>query len=209
MDEYKQQLQDLADIRNLMESSSRFISLSGLSGVGAGLVALGGAFWVHRYLDSEGLMEGLLPKRILVVSWEQIYTLVGMAVIILLVAMGIAAFFTVRNTQRQGKKLWTRPAQRLMLNLAIPLLAGATFCLILAYHGFSSLVPGATLIFYGLGLLNAGKYTLREIRLLGLSEVALGLAAVLILQYSIVFWAFGFGVLHILYGGIMYFKYER
>ncbi len=209
MSDYKQQLEDLADIKSLMQSSTRFMSLSGLSGVGAGVVALLGAGWVYRYLTLQELVGELLPRRILVVTWTQLYTLVGMAVVILVAALGIATYFTVRNTRRQGQKIWTMSSRRLAFNLTLPLVGGALFCLMLAYHGYSSLIPGATLIFYGLGVLNASKYTLGEIRLLGISEIILGLAATAVLRYGIVFWAIGFGILHILYGAIMYVKYER
>ena len=43
----EEQLQNLAEIRSLMERSSRFISLSGLSGVGAGVCALVGSAAAH------------------------------------------------------------------------------------------------------------------------------------------------------------------
>ena len=209
MSDPREPLQQLSEIRSLMESSTRFVSLSGLSGVAAGAVALAGAAWTYTYLRSENILRELLPRQVFMASMEQYYTLVGMALVILLAAVGSAAFFTVRNTRRQGKSVWTRASQRMLINLMIPLVAGALFCLQLAWYGFSGMVPGATLIFYGLALLNAGKYTLREIRLLGISEVVLGLVAIWVLQYSILFWALGFGVLHIVYGLIMYQKYER
>jgi hypothetical protein len=209
MSDHREPLQQLSEIRSLMEASTRFMSLSGLSGVAAGVVALLGAGWAYAYLLSEQILRELIPRQVYRVSMEQFYTLVGMALLILVMALGAATFFTVRNTQRQGKQVWTKASQRLLINLLIPLVAGGIFCLELAWFGFSSMVPGATLVFYGLALLNAGKYTLREIRLLGISEVVLGLIAALVLKYSILFWAFGFGVLHIVYGLIMYQKYER
>lgn len=209
MSDQHDHLQQLSEIRSLMESSTRFVSLSGLSGVAAGVVALLGAGWTYAYLRSENILPELLPRQVFMASMEQYYTLVGMAMVILLAALGGAIFFTVRNSKRQGKSVWTRASQRLLINLMIPLAAGGLFCLQLAWYGFSGMVPGATLIFYGLALLNAGKYTLREIRLLGISEVVLGLVATWVLEYSIIFWALGFGVLHIVYGLIMYQKYER
>jgi hypothetical protein len=209
MSDPREPLQQLSEIRSLMEASTRFVSLSGLSGVAAGVVALVGAGWTYAYLRRESILRELLPRQVFMASMEQYYTLVGMALVILLAALGGAIFFTVRNSKRQGKPIWTRASQRLLINLLIPLAAGGFFCLQLAWYGFSGMVPGATLIFYGLALLNAGKYTLREIRLLGISEVVLGLIATWVLEYSIIFWALGFGVLHIVYGLIMYQKYER
>ena len=56
---------------------------------------------------------------------------------------------------------------------------------------------------------NASKYTLNDIRYLGLTEIFLGLVALVFLEYSLLFWAIGFGLVHIIYGIVMYYKYER
>lgn len=210
MEDYRQSLRDLAEIRGLMDEATRFISLSGLSGVSAGVVALGGAALTYTYLQGQGIYEAaLLPMRRVPVTPNQLLVLVGLALLILLVAAGAAAFFTVRRARRQGQRVWTRPARRLALNLLIPLGAGAIFCVQLAWHGLGGLVAPATLVFYGLALLNAGKYTLREIRYLGLSEIGLGLLAGFWPGYGIFFWAVGFGILHIAYGTVMYLRHER
>ncbi|TAE59173.1 MAG: hypothetical protein EAZ89_02750 [Bacteroidetes bacterium] len=206
MEDYKQQLRDLGEIRRLVEESSRFVSLSGLSGVAAGVVALIGAAGTAIYLDGEGLLPG--EGRYFYGNGE-VLALVGIALLIFVCAVGASAFFTLRNTRRQGKKVWTAPTRRLMYSMVVPLAAGAVFCIQLALSGEGGMVPGATLLFYGLALLNAGKYTLLEIRYLGISEVVLGLIAVSLTGYGIFFWAFGFGVLHIGYGLWMYLKYER
>ena len=50
MDKRNEHLETLSEIRSLMERSSRFISLSGLSGVAAGVFALMGAAMVYVYL---------------------------------------------------------------------------------------------------------------------------------------------------------------
>ena len=129
--------------------------------------------------------------------------------VILLAAIAVSSFFTIRRTKRVGKQIWSKPTQRLLLNLIIPLVAGAVFCVQLAWYGHPGHVAPATLLFYGMALMNAGKYTLREVRYLGISEIGLGLLAGMMPGYGIVFWAIGFGFLHILYGGIMFYKYER
>ena len=170
---------DLAHIRTLMDRSTRFISLSGLSGVFAGAVALGGA-WVAQYHVAEHavspgdrltygtLRQGLLDTDGLLI------TLMVDALIVLVLALVGAAWFTWRRSKRLGHGLWDRTALRLMWNLLIPLAAGGLVCLALMYHGLPGLVAPATLVFYGLALLNASKYTLDEIRWLALSELVLG-----------------------------------
>ena len=53
MDSHQQSLSDIQDIKRIMERSSRFISLSGLSGVAAGLLGLAASAiaysWIYSY----------------------------------------------------------------------------------------------------------------------------------------------------------------
>ncbi|MEZ4825740.1 MAG: hypothetical protein R3C61_05515 [Bacteroidia bacterium] len=212
MDEYKDRLKDISEIRNLMEESSRFLSLSGLSGVGAGVVALLGAAGTYYYLHGHNMYQNIVRMirgKPYLTSVDQLLTLVGIALVILVCAIGVAVFFTARNARKQGKKIWTRSTSRMLVSLFIPLVAGAIFCVQLAWYGLPGLVAPATLVFYGLALLNAGKYTYREIRYLGISEIVLGLIAAAFVGYGMFFWVIGFGVLHIAYGATMYIRYER
>jgi hypothetical protein len=121
----------------------------------------------------------------------------------------VGTLLTIRNSKRKGIKIWDNSTKRLLINLAIPLIAGGLFCLVLLFHGIIGLVAPATLIFYGLALLNASKYTFDDIRYLGLCEIVLGLAGSFFIGYGLLFWSIGFGLLHIIYGAVMYFKYER
>jgi len=207
MHDYQKQLQDIQQIRNMMEDSTRFVSLSGLSGVGAGVVALIGAAYTYNYLSSQEIYKW--GQSVYMADRSQLFELIGIALVILLAAVAVSSFFTIRHTKKKGKDIWSRPTQRMLLNLIIPLAAGAVFCIQLAWYGEPGHVAPATLIFYGLALMNAGKYTLREVRYLGISEIVLGLVAGMVPGYGIVFWAVGFGLLHIFYGAIMYNKYER
>ena len=138
-----------------------------------------------------------------------ITSLIVIAVIVLILTFGAAIFFTSRKAKKKGQPVWNSSAKRLVVNLFIPLAAGGVFCLILLYHGIYGLIAPAMLLFYGLALLNASKYTLNDIKYLGISELTLGLIAAFWLQYSLLFWALGFGVLNIIYGISMYIKYER
>jgi hypothetical protein len=205
---------ELAHIRGLMDRSTRFLSLSGLSGVVAGASALLGALVAQRYMDAN-LAVRVAPltygedAAIVEDYFTHISVLIGIALGVLLLALLAAFWFTWRRSMRTGQSLWDSSAQRLLLNLFLPLAAGGIFCLALFSSGLPGLVPSATLVFYGLALLNASKYTLDEIRWLGLSEVLLGLVAAFWIGAGLMFWALGFGVLHIFYGALMYFRYER
>ncbi|MCW5908187.1 MAG: hypothetical protein KIS94_10030 [Chitinophagales bacterium] len=203
-------LEQIREIRNIMERSSRFISLSGLSGVFAGFFALAGAAAFYIFINRE-LNYGYsdFAKRVPVdisLNFTRFVILDAAAVIIL--SLAAAVFFTTRHAKSKGETIWNSAAKRMLINLAIPLVAGGIYCLVLLYYGWFGLVAPTTLIFYGLALLNASKYTLDEIRWLGVFEIALGLIGCFFIGYGITLWAIGFGVLHIIYGLLMYSKYE-
>ncbi|HMQ46428.1 MAG TPA: hypothetical protein PKA00_02175 [Saprospiraceae bacterium] len=206
-------LEALQQIRQLMERSSRFISLSGLSGVAAGMWALVGAAVVYSYLGISPFNHRRIYYRqaLEVEKWgmdyRSFFVLVAFSVLLLALTSGI--YFTTRKARSKGQRIWDPLTQRLLLNLAIPLLTGGLFCLGFYYHGYIGFIAPSTLVFYGLALVNASKYTLNDIRYLGIMEIILGLLALFYLGYGLEFWAIGFGVLHILYGTVMYFKYER
>lgn len=203
----KDYIKDISDIRSMMENSSRFISLSGLSGVMAGVYALFGAFVASHliYNSYDFLNISFIERQVRV---NQTYLLIdALAVILMTVITGI--YFTTKKAKQNEIKTWDESAKKVIINLLIPLVAGGLFVIILYTQGYISLIAPSTLIFYGLGLINASKYTFRDIRYLGLIEVALGLLAATSIGNGLLFWAIGFGVLHIIYGGLMYFKYER
>ena len=207
MTEQKEHLQALSDIRSMMERSSRCISLSGLSGVFAGIFALIGAY--AAYLKMQVFNMDLYSRSATINVSEVFAYLFCDAGLILIVSLLVGTLLTIRNSKRKGIKTWDNSAKRLLINLSIPLITGGLFCLVLLYHGIIGLVAPATLIFYGLALINASKYTFNDIRYLGMCEIALGIVASIYIGYGLFFWAFGFGVLHIIYGAVMYFKYER
>ena len=207
-----QHLETLNEIRSIMERSTKFISLSGLSGVAAGVVALIGAGMVYLYLGTTPFSEE--PYYYIVgqgmEKWGLNYLEFFMldALLVLVAALSLGYFFTNRRAQQKGQKMWDATSFRLGINMFIPLAAGGLFCLALLYHGFIGLIAPSTLLFYGLALINASKYTLKDIRYLGFCEISLGLIAMVFIGYGLEFWAIGFGVLHIVYGLVMYNKYE-
>ena len=201
-------LDQIAEIRSIMEKSSRFISLSGLSGVFAGVYALIGASIAYFYLElsitsarSYGSGGVANPKNLLVVF--------VIAVIVLIAAVGTGILLTIRSAKKNNQSIWDSIAKRMIMNLSIPLITGGLFCLLLIYHGILILIAPAMLIFYGLALINGSKYTLNEIRYLGMIEIGLGLLATFFTGYGFIFWVLGFGFMHIIYGIAMYNKYEK
>lgn len=210
MENSEKHLQDLNEIRQIMERSTKFLSLSGWAGIVAGALAILGTIAAFLYLDSRALSyEAALLVRDGGVSTSPLGFLIIDAVIVLLVALSGAVFFSYRKAKKSGEKIWSPVTRRLLLQLAVPLVSGGILVLILIGHDNVSLVAPVTLIFYGLALVNAGKYTTREIVWLGIAEIVTGLAAAIWLPYGIWFWGAGFGIYHIIYGITLYHKYDR
>jgi uncharacterized membrane protein YidH (DUF202 family) len=207
MNQQQEQLAALHEIRNIMDRSSRFISLSGLSGISAGLTALAGAAVVQWYLGEHNIAYRENYDSTL--NQDTILFLLTVALVVLVVALALASFFTIRRARRNNQRIWDSKSQRLLVSLAIPLAAGGVFCAVLLYHGILYLVAPAMLVFYGLALINGSKYTFSDIRYLGICELVLGLLSSFFVSYGLLSWTIGFGVLHIVYGALLYFKYER
>jgi hypothetical protein len=203
--------QDLKAIREIMERSSRFLSLSGLSGIFAGLCALAGAavawffildFGQVNYNDFLEGNTGLLNSGL----W--LYFALDAFIVLVFAILGVA-YFSQRKARKSGQKFWTNSSRRLLIHLMIPMVTGGVFILILVFKNNTDLIASVMLIFYGLSLVNAGKFTFGEIHYLGLTEIVLGILAGVFVSYGLLIWATGFGVMHIVYGTVMYYRYEK
>lgn len=202
---------DLAHIRSMMERSSRFISLSGLSGVFAGLSALIGGLYVYQLFKINGIeyfADGVYGDEVYTVPTKLVSELVVTGIIILVCAFVFGLAFTVRKSKKYNLPIWTSATKKMLFNLAIPLAVGGVFCLSLLFHQYYGLVAPATLLFYGLALINAEKYTFSDIKYLGYCQLILGSISLFFIGYGLIFWIIGFGILHILYGLIMFKKYK-
>jgi len=198
----------------MMKKSTRFLSLSGLSGVFAGIYALVGAYIAYIMLgefaasfrDDVSRDAGMSLKERLFGLYVD-YVLLAAAI---LVASIVTAYvFSNRKAKREGHKLFDHTAIRVLINLCIPLVAGGLFCVALLYHGAIVFIAPCMLLFYGMALINASKYTYDDIRYFGICEIILGLINAFNLGNGLLYWSLGFGVLHIVYGAVMWFKYER
>ena len=205
--ESKKYLEDISEIKNMMNRSTRFLSLSGLSGILAGVYALIGSYVAFTILQ-EIQYEQNSFRRILI-SFDAIDQLLLLAAIIALAAILTGILLSYRKAKRLNEKLWNQTAKRMLLNFSIPLVSGGIFCIALLIHDEFGLIAPATLLFYGFACINASKYPLGDIHNLGITCIILGLLSAFFIGYGLLFWALGFGVCHILYGAIMYFKYEK
>lgn len=206
MQENQDYIRDLAEIRSIMEQSTRFMSLSGWAGILVGIYALVGAWaartWLHFDPASIGYNRPEAPEF-------SPYSLVALALGVLTLAIGTAVWLTSKKAQNRGEKLWNSASKRLLINMAVVLGTGGILMLILINQGLYGILPALTLVFYGLAMYLAGRDSYREIRVLGLLEIALGLLSSCFIEYSLMIWALGFGFLHIGYGIYIHYKYER
>ncbi|HVI45415.1 MAG TPA: hypothetical protein VM802_11110 [Chitinophaga sp.] len=205
----EQHLQALSDIRRMMERSSRFMSLSGLSGISAGISALIGAAlartWLVEYYDRWNTTGVYSEDDFAALKMK----LLVLAICVLVAALCGGTFFTWRRARKNNLPIWDITSRKVLINVAIPLIAGGAFIAGLLYNHLETLVAPTCLVFYGLALINGSKYTLPDVRYLGLLETALGIANLFFLRKGLYFWAIGFGLLHIIYGALMWWKYER
>lgn len=203
----KEEIQDdLASIRSLMERSSKFISLSGLSGILAGVYALIGAVAAYCLMDHPSL--NYTDVTILQFIHAAPY-LAMIAIAVLLASVLSSVILSYQKAKRNGQPIWGNTSKALLFHMIVPLLTGGLLILIFLYRGYFGIVAPAMLVFYGLALIGASNFTFTDIKYLGLCEIILGLIAALLPGYGLAFWAIGFGILHIVYGSVMYLKYDR
>ena len=214
MNEQQQSLEDLQHIKKMMERSSRFISLSGWSGISAGLCALIGAWVARPYVMGEKDMV-INKEAAIILAMANDYRIIlctylfWIAVATFIGAFTSAFIFTYIKSKKESTAICSSTSKRLMINVSIPLIVGGLFLFrMIQFETFGLVAPGC-LIFYGLGLVNASKYTLGEIRYLGFIQIVLGIINLWFVGFGLYFWAVGFGVMHILYGAYMWNKYER
>ncbi len=199
-------LNDISEIKNMMSKSSQFISLSGFSGILAGIYALIGAVLSYNILYAKNSISDDIYYRI--ISLSDMYTLFTIAITVVLLSILTGVLLSVKKAKKIHENIWNATSKRLIINFIIPLIIGGYLCLYLIEKEDFALVAPFTLIFYGLACVNASKYTIGGVRYLGLTMVLLGILNTLFIGYGLIFWALGFGVCHILYGSIMYFKYD-
>jgi hypothetical protein len=212
MQETQAPLQTLQDIKKIMERSSRFISLSGWSGISAGACALLGAFVAYWRIGEYVRVSPTLGPNTAVEYASQLSLLddlIWIAAIVFIAACTSAFFFTYVRSRKNNTPVWDPVSRRLMWNMVIPLFIGGIALLRLLQLGYYEVLGPLSLIFYGLALLNASKYTSGELRYLAIAQLVLGCMNLWMRGAELYFWALGFGVLHIVYGIVMWWKYER
>lgn len=203
MKETQEYLRDLTEIRSMMERSSKFLSLSGWAGIMAGIYALAGAHLAYWNLEFN-------PDDLFYPAGQSaLGDLILLAVSVLILAISTAFYVSYKKARKKGESAWNPVSKKMLADMAVPLVTGGVLLLIFIAKDMLGLLAPSTLIFYGLGLYNGGRYTFAEIRYMGIAQILLGLMSIYALEYSMIIWAAGFGGVHIVYGIYMYFRYEK
>ena len=206
---------DISLIKNLMEKSSKFSNLSGYAIATTGLLALLGAVFVYfdlgisiseKYISYAELINQTGNANS---TYTKIKLLVIIASLILLTSLLILYVTAKLKSERHDINLFNSSFSRALKSLFIPVLSGGIFCGFLILHKMYGLVAPATLIFYGLGLISASKYSYNELELLGYLELLLGTIASYYMGSGLLFWMIGFGIGHIVLGFFIHYKYDK
>jgi hypothetical protein len=199
--------EELAEIKSMMERSTRFLSLSGLSGILAGIYSLAAAglawYWIYFPSSSWGAGAATLSFR------EVLNQLLLLGLATLIASVSTAYFLSKKKGSNSSQLFWTPDSKRFLQALFLPVALGGFFCFALLHERAFGLIPATTLIFYGIGLVQSAQFTLGEIKNLGYTQLALGLIAAFFPDFGLLCWALGFGAFHVIYGALMYFRHER
>lgn len=207
MKEEQDYIRDIAEIRSMMERSSKFLSLSGWAGIMAGIYALAGAYIAYKVFNFNP--DAIVPGNLSPAASFVLFNTILLALAVFTLAICTAIFVSYREADKRKEKLWNATSKRLLTYMAVPLITGGLLILILISKGMIGLIAPLSLLFYGLALYNAGKFTYMEVRIVGLIQIILGLASSYYVEYGLLFWAIGFGLVHILYGIYMHYRYEK
>lgn len=204
MEKEQDYLKDIAEIRSMMERSSKFLSLSGWSGILAGIYALVGVYLVHYQM-------GFNPIKLVYGQSEigNLTEIIFMGIGVLVLALGTAIVLSAKKSNSKGEQIWNASSRHLLENISVPLLTGGILILISFSVSLVGLVLPFTLIFYGIALYNGSRVTYDSIKYLGVLQIVLGLISIYYIEFSLLLWAIGFGALHVIYGAYIYLKHER
>lgn len=198
----KDYIKDLAEIRQMMERSSKFISLSGWAGILAGIYALVAAYIAYTLFNFKpGEESSITPSDML--------NVILLALALLVLALTTAVFLSYKSASKRSEPIWNATSRRLLLNMAVPLVTGGIFLIIMISQSHFNMLSSISLIFYGLALYNAGNFTYKEVKILGVIQIILGLISACFISWALLIWAAGFGLMHIVYGIYIQVKYKR
>ena len=130
MNNGKEPVQALEEIKQMMDRGSRFVSLSGWSGIAAGICALIAAWVADKKLDQYGINKIDYSKSGYTNNGDFLQfqrDLVILAVITFIAAFSLAFLFTWLRSRKTGVPVWGFTARKVIINVAVPMIVGALF----------------------------------------------------------------------------------
>ncbi len=152
MDSENGPVKALEEIKQIMDRSSRFVSLSGWSGIAAGICALVAAWLAGKKFNEYGISENEYEANssytrdgnLLQLDRE----LLILAVITFIAAFFFAFLFTWLRSRKTGVPIWGLMARKVMINLAVPMIVGGLLIWRITDFGIYGLVaPAAGAVF--------------------------------------------------------------
>jgi hypothetical protein len=126
-----------------------------------------------------------------------------------LVAFTIALFSTQQKACRQGTDLFPAAGRRLLMGLLPALAAAGVLTAAIVWDGSTRLIPGVWLLLYGLGVGQAGAFSMRVVPAMGVVFVVLGAVALpMPWLWANVMLGAGFGLAHIGFGAFIASRYS-
>ena len=198
----KDYLKDISEIKNMMNKSSRFNSLSGISGIATGIYAIIGSLIGYQYVTKNNIEISNLDRFHFSLLFADL-------VLIIFLSLITSLIITRRKVKVDGISSGSILTKKMLSNFLIILIPSTIYVLILILnHDFVG-AGSLMLFFYGASLINASHNTLEEIKTLGLIEIVLGILIILIPAFAFWIWLIGAGIIHVIFGLYMYFKHEN
>jgi hypothetical protein len=181
-------MDNLRYIRETMERSQSFTAVSGVGGVLMGLIALGATFLAVRSETTEAWVTVWMSAAVL--------------------SLGIALVAMTMKARAAGGSLLVGAGRKFAWNLTPPLLVGGLLTVAMTQMGAATLLPGVWLLLYGTGVVTGGAFSVRVVPLMGLAFMLVGAAALFApAAWGNLFMAGGFGLLHIVFGIVIWRKH--
>lgn len=210
--ENKEALNTLNEIKDLMEKSSRFQSISGLSIVIVGLLAsvVSAGAWLMLLPHSDISWLPTTCNGILINSPFRTKIAVFSALLLLVISFSTVSFFSLHKMKKQrGAVSFDSTLRRCLFHFCVPMVVGGLLCAAMLLQGHYGLTSTFMLVFYGLALINCSHYTSSSIAMLGYAQLVLGVVDCFAVSHAILLWWLGFGLMHILFGIYFIIKYDR
>ncbi|MGI8812116.1 MAG: hypothetical protein ACR2IH_06260 [Pyrinomonadaceae bacterium] len=179
---------NLKFIRETMERSTHFTAVPGYGGILMGVTAIVAAYVAHL----QPLMSGWLTVWL---------TEAGLAA-----AIGLLAMW--QKSKIAGESAFSVPAKKFAFGFAAPLVCGIVITLGLGRLGYFEIMPAVWMLLYGAAVVTGGAFSVRVVPVMGWLFIAAGAVQFMLPSgYGNIMMGASFGLMHIIFGGIIAKRY--